>query len=170
MAVTILRSSSDDKAEWTETPAGVAWSLLNEAVTEVDTPDTTNNYADTTVNNLFCRQHVDDFTIPDGEEITLVEAWWYLRAATGQAVHCALTGLTATTIVTSTSFAWATTSTTATISQAVVNAIKIQALTVGTASPGSSRLAAQFVRVTTEPFKPVTPGMFDPQLIEEAWF
>lgn len=174
MAVYYIYPTSDDKAQWTEVPAGAAWSVLNEAVTEADTPDTTNNYVDVTAAGQSNRQFFAVFTPPTGELITLCEAFWYLRSATGQTVDLSLfppvggIPLATMNLPAATAFGWQSVSV-GTVGPAD-HPLRLHAASVGTASASSSRLAAEFIKITTTAQPPIPAGMFEPQLKDRVWF
>lgn len=159
MAEYILRPNSDDKAEWTETPAGAAWAVLNEVVTEADTPDTSNNYIDTTVDGQIARCGVENVPILPREIVYAIEGWAYVRASTtGQGVNITLVFSSGTSAAASvaagTGFGWVKTQlvppgSPGGATQADLDGLLISAASTGTATSGSSRVAAMFCRVFT---------------------
>lgn len=106
MSEYICRPISDDKAQWTSTPVGPAFSVLNEVVTEVDTPDTSNNFITSSTINQINRQFMSTPTIPADEIILGIEAWWYIETQAGASATCDLLLPGSSGVVVGASFAW----------------------------------------------------------------
>lgn len=151
MSSYIFRPGGDSKAQWTEQPVGSAWPLLNEEVTEADTPDTADNYVDVTATAQATRQTVVGPTLPRDEVIVRVEGWWYIRTAPGQSVDLDLTGsgTAAVNVPASTAYGWQSKVWTPAHSFLPELSLSISATSSGTASSSSSRIAAEFMRVIT---------------------
>jgi hypothetical protein len=78
MATYWHKPDGDDKAEWTEVPAGTAFSILNEAVTPPTVPDTSNNYIESSTGGQICRVHCETTTLGSTEGVSYVQAWAYV--------------------------------------------------------------------------------------------
>lgn len=78
-----IRPSTDEKADWTESPAGTAWSILNDAVVQPTAPSTTSGWVESATAGQLSRHKL---TVPvlAANEIPQALRWWaYLTVPAG---------------------------------------------------------------------------------------
>lgn len=152
MASYILRPDGDTKAQWTETPAGTAWTNLNEAVTQPTVPSTASGFATSTTSGNILQLSYTTTTLAVNEYMTAVRGWAYVNVPAGATLTLNISNyspnLTQSTAVTG----WVSTPlytvTDSTTFQAGVDAMYFQA-TMTTAVATATTIYAMYMDMTT---------------------
>lgn len=161
----LLRPTDDVKAEWTEDPAGTAWSVLDDSVEQPTAPTTGSDRITVTTNSKTSAQGLQTFTLGGSEEVEYARLWVYCKAASGFPISIVLydstvPGNLASTLVSSTSFGWVSCTYTGSLTQAKINGLEARVIS-NAAGSGTLEVDAVYVEVITHSLTGTSKDLYD---------
>lgn len=157
---TFLDPNGDSKADWTETPAGTAFSKLDEATRQPTAPSDVSGDNINVATAATCRVDVGTFTIAGNEAVTSIKAWAYGNTPAGRAcdlsIAAAPSGTVTSTVPAGSANAWFSTTYTGGATQAQVNGLQWQVLSA--AGTGTVTWYAGYIEVVTAAFTVTSAG------------
>lgn len=147
-----LRPNGDSKANWTEDPAGTAFSTLDESVTQPTAPTTGSDRITSATDGSLCVVDCGTTTLAGGETVTAVTVWVYAITPAGRNFTVLLVGSSAMTQPSSLVFpanttGWQSFTWLGSRTQSEVNAFQMQ-FQNGTGT-GTVEIDAAYLEVTT---------------------
>ena len=155
MPTYILRPNGDDKADWTETPVGTAFSILDEPYDYGDasaglTTYKGSNYIASNTDSQTCRLNVETTTLAAGEVPVMARAVIHARAAAGRLISFGVVGgSSSSNLFSNTSYGWLKnlTPTTGIADQSAVDGLQLNIVAV--AGTGEVRVAIAYIELQT---------------------
>ena len=149
-----LAVNSDSKADWTEDPAGTAWSKLDDNVEYPNAPTTGSDRITVATNSQISAQGVETFTLAGDEVVVCVRAWAYGKAVSAGRYYTvtlydgATPAVLAEADYTSSSFGWAGATYVGSLTQAQIDALEVRVTSAGV-SAGTLEVDAVYIEVVT---------------------
>ena len=158
-----LRPNSDVKADWTEDPAGTAWSVLDEAVTQPTAPTTGSDRITVAASGKFSKHGLTTVTLNPREVVASATAWAYGKAVDASSYWSlnivsggnAIAGATQK----SSSFGWASTTYGGALTQSELDALELWLISTGTGTVEVDALYLELQTTITAPAQVIRPEL-----------